>query len=131
MKLALQLFVGLLLTAASQSHAQERIFLDKAELEAAFNGKTIIIERKSDGHKVRWNLKPDRTLYVRNLTITGVRPTTFSGIWIIRDDGAFCMKLHNTPGENCMRSSKEGDKTLLVGILDGRDFIFAEVLSVE
>jgi hypothetical protein len=131
MKFALPLVAALTLIASNHTHAQQRNFLSKVEVDAAFGGKTLLIERKSDGQKFRWDLKADGTLYTRNLTIAGVRPTTFSGIWAVRENGALCLKWHDSPGEICPRTSKEGDKSILVGRRDDKEFVFAEVLSVE
>jgi hypothetical protein len=130
-KLFWSLLVTSVLNAAGPVHAQERSFLTKGEVEVAYGGKTLVIERKGDGNKFRWDLKADGILYGRSLTMSGVRPTTFSGTWRVTNNGGLCVKFNDNPGEICPRSSKEGDKSVLVGRRDGQEFIFAEVLSVE
>ncbi len=76
------------------AHAQERVYLGKAEIEQTLIGKSIVSRNLASGMVSHWEFHPDGRVEFVNRS----GPGSASGTWTIHPDGSMCVTMVSRTG---------------------------------
>ena len=81
-----------------------RKYLDKAQVEQTFIGKSMVFKRGNE--MIQWELRANGQLFATNRTRAG----RDAAAWQLSDDGKLCVKWRGSSQDGCRYYYKEGEK---------------------
>ncbi|MEB0056336.1 hypothetical protein QN413_05925 [Variovorax sp. LG9.2] len=114
-------------TAPSAAAAAKgaRSYLDKAQVEQTFIGKSMVFKRGNE--MVQWELRADGQLFATNRT----RGSRDAAAWQLADDGKLCVKWRGSSQDGCRYYYKEGDKFSITETNQPNAAAVAEIQEIQ
>ena len=91
------------LAAPLRASGQNRIYLNKAEVELVVVGRSVLSRNLSTGMVSHWRFRPDGT--VEAVSLSGVGKA--EGTWSLHEDGRMCVAMLGRSG--CRYWFRQGD----------------------
>ena len=102
-----------------------RSYLDKAQVEQTFIGKSMVFKRGNE--IVQWELRADGRLFATNRT----RASRDAAAWQLSDDGKLCVKWRGSSQDGCRYYYKEGERFSITETNQPDAAVVAEIQEIQ